>query len=431
MGMPAEKEPVFRRYDPKQTLILPPDLNEWLPPNHLARIVAQVVDNDLDLAPLVASYENEEGGRPAFHPRMLLKVVLYGYCVGVASSRKLEKATYEDVATRWLATDQHPHFTTLARFRQKCLPLMDGLFHQVLELGREVGLVKLGRVALDGTKIKASASKHKSKSYRKIVEEEQDLRAVARRIVREAEEVDTEEDRRYGPENNPYMNPLPSDWKERLKQLREARKAIEERERKKGKPAPEAKTQYNFTDPDSRIVQESGNKGGYVQGYNCQIAVEAKSQVIVMAAVTQENPDQQHMLPMVEELERELGELPAKLLLDAGYFSEAQIRAVEAKGTSVYCPPDPWRVTESSPCPRGRPPLGERFTQLMRRKVRSRRGRGEYRWRKMSVEPVFGQIKQGRGLRQFLLRGKEKVGAEWKLWCLTHNLRKLHVASLG
>src|SRR5579875_661156 len=177
--MPAEKEPVFRRYDPKQTLILPPDLNEWLPPNHLARIVAQVVDDHLDLAPLVASYENEEGGRPAFHPRMLLKVVLYGYCVGVGSSRKLEKATYEDVATRWLATDQHPHFTTLARFRRKCLPLMDDLFHQVLELGREVGLVKLGRVALDGTKIKASASKHKSKSYRKIVEEERDLRAVA------------------------------------------------------------------------------------------------------------------------------------------------------------------------------------------------------------------------------------------------------------
>ena len=149
--MPAEREPVFRRYDPKQTLILRPDPNEWLPPNHLARIVAHVVDNDLDLAPLVASYENEEGVRPAFLMRKLLKVVLYGYCVGVGCSRKLEKATYEDVATRWLATDQHPHFTTLARFRLKCLPLMDGLFHQVLELGREVGLLKLGRVALDGT----------------------------------------------------------------------------------------------------------------------------------------------------------------------------------------------------------------------------------------------------------------------------------------
>lgn len=429
--MPNPDGPVFRRYDPKQTLILPPDLNEWLPPNHLARIVAQVVDEDLDLAPLLASYENEEGGRPAFHPRMLLKVVLYGYCIGVGSSRKLEKATYEDVATRWLATDQHPHFTTLARFRRKCLPLMDGLFHQVLELCRGVGLVKLGRVALDGTKIKANASKHKSKSYRKIVEEEQDLREIARRIVREAEEIDAEEDRLYGPENNPYMNPLPPDWKERLKKLREGRKALEERERKKGKPAPEAKTQYNFTDPDSRIVQESGNKAGYVQGYNAQIAVDAQSQVIVMAAITQENPDNQHLMPMVEELERELGELPAKLLIDAGYFSEAQIRAVEAKGMVVYCPPDPWRVTENSPCPRGRPPLGERFTQFMRRRVRSRRGRAEYRWRKVSVEPVFGQIKQGRGLRQFLLRGKAKVGAEWKLWCLTHNLRKLHAASLA
>jgi transposase len=428
--MPTEKAPRFRKYDPNQTLLLPPDLNEWLPEDHLARIVAQVVDSDLDLRPLLATFENEEGGAPAFHPRMLLKVVLYGYCVGVASSRKLEKATVEDVATRWLAADQHPHFTTLARFRSKCLPLMDGLFHQVLELCREAGLVKLGRVALDGTKIKASASKHKSKSYRRIREEESDLKEVARRILREAEEVDAEEDRLYGPENNPYLHPLPPDWKERLKKLRDARKALEEREKQKGKPVPEAKSQYNFTDPDSRIVQESGNKGGYVQGYNAQLAVDARSQVIVMAAITQENPDNQHLRPMVEELERELGELPAKLLVDAGYFSEAQIRAVEAKGITVYCPPDPWRVTESSPCPRGRPPFAERFTQFMRRRVRSRRGRAEYRWRKVSVEPVFGQMKQGRGLRQFLLRGKAKVGAEWKLWSLTHNLRKLYLARL-
>jgi transposase len=429
--MPAPKKPVFRRYDPNQTLILPPNLDDWLPRNHLARAVARVVDEDLHLGPLFATYENEEGGQPAFHPRMLLKVVLYGYCTGVGSSRRLEKATFEDVATRWLATDQHPHFTTLARFRRRCLPLMDDLFHQVLELCRDLGMVKLGRVALDGTKIKASASKHKSKSYERITKEEQDLRETARRIVREAEEIDAEEDRLYGPENNPYVNPLPEDWEERLKKLREARKALEARERKKGKAVPEAKVQYNFTDPDSRIVQESGNKGGYVQGYNAQIAVDAKSQVIVMAAITQENPDNQHLLPMVEELQRELGELPAKLLFDAGYFNEAQIRAAEARGTSVYCPPDPWRVTESSPCPRGRPPLGERFTQFMRRKVRSRRGRAEYRWRKISVEPVFGQIKQGRGLRQFLLRGKEKVGAEWKLWGLTHNLRKIHSARVG
>lgn len=326
---------------------------------------------------------------------------------------------------------QHPPFTRLARFRRKYLSLVDDLFHQVLELCREVGLVELGRVALDGTKIKASASKHQSKSYRKIVEEERNLRGVARRIVREAEEVDAEEDRLYGPEDNPYMDPLPADWKERLKKLREARKAIEVRERKEGTPTPEAKTRYNFTDPDSRIVQESGNKAGYVQGYNAQIAVDAQSQVIVMAAITQENPDNQHPAPMVEELERELGELPAKLLADAGYFSEAQIRAAEARGTVVHCPPDPWRVTEHAACPRGRPPLGERFTQFMRRRVRNQQGRAEYRWRKVSVEPVFGQIKPGRGSRQFLLRGKAKVGAEWKLGCLTHNLRKLAAANLG
>jgi hypothetical protein len=147
-----------------------------------------------------------------------------------------------------------------------------------------------------------------------------------------------------------------------------------------------------------------------------------------MAAITQTNPDSQHLLPMVKEMERELGQLPPKLLVDAGYFSEAQIRAVEAMGVKVYCPPEPWRVAESAPCARGRPPLGERFTQLMRRRTRSVRGRADYRWRKVSIEPTFGQIKQGRGFRQFLLRGRAKVGAEWKLVCLGHNLRKLHAA---
>src|SRR5580658_3200672 len=426
--MAAEKGPVFRKYDPKQTLLLPPDLNEWLPENHLARIVAQVVDEHLDLQPLLDRYHNEAGGFPAFDPRLQLKVLLYGYCIGVASSRRMEKATYEDVATRWLATDQHPHFTTLARFRRKNLPLMDDLFHQVLELCREAGLVKLGRVALDGTKIKASASKHQSKTYRKIRKEESDLRRIAHDILREAERVDEEEDKLYGPDKNPLLHPLPPDWKERLKQLKEGRKALEERATKKGEAKPQDTAQYNFTDPDSRILQESGNKGGYIQGYNAQAAVDAKSQVIVMAAITQTNPDSQHLLPMVEELERELGELPGKVLVDAGYFSELQIRAVEAMGVKVFCPPEPWRVAESAPCPRGRPPIKERFTQLMRRRTRSVRGRADYRWRKVSIEPTFGQIKQGRGLRQFLLRGVEKVGAEWKLWCLGHNLRKLHAA---
>jgi transposase len=426
--MPTDGGPTFRKYDPKQTLLLPPNLDEWLPKDHLARIVAQVIDEHLDLAPLLASYHNESGGFPAFDPRLQLKVLLYGYCIGVASSRRMEKATYEDLATRWLAADQHPHFTTLARFRRRNLPLMDELFHQVLDLCREAGLVKLGRVALDGTKIKASASKHQSKTYRKIRKEETDLRRIAHDILREAERVDEEEDKLYGPDKNPLLHPLPPDWKERLKKLKEGRKALEERATKKGEAKPQDTAQYNFTDPDSRILQESGNKGGYIQGYNAQAAVDAKSQVIVMAAITQTNPDSQHLLPMVKEMERELGQLPPKLLVDAGYFSEAQIRAVEAMGVKVYCPPEPWRVAESAPCARGRPPLGERFTQLMRRRTRSVRGRADYRWRKVSIEPTFGQIKQGRGFRQFLLRGRAKVGAEWKLVCLGHNLRKLHAA---
>ena len=428
--MPTSKSPSFRKYDPNQTVLLPPNLDEWLPEDHLARVVAEVVDH-LDLEPLLATYRNAEGGFPAFDPRLQLKVLLYGYSVGVVSSRRLEKATFEDLAVRWLAADQHPHFTTLARFRQRNLPLMDGLFHQVLLQCRAAGLVKLGRVALDGTKMKANASKHRSKSYARLREEEDELRRVAKEIFEEARRTDEEEERLYGADKNPLLHPAPPDWKERLKKAREARKALEEREKKKGKPTPETTSQYNFTDPDSRIVQDSGNKRAFVQGYNAQAAVDTGSQVIVMAAITQESPDQQHLAPMVEELERELGELPPKLLADAGYFSEAQIHAVEAKGVTVYCPPDSWRVTEGNPCPRGRPPKDEGIRARFRRRVRSWRGRQEYRWRKVSVEPVFGQIKQGRGLRQFLLRGKERVEAEWKLMCLTHNVRKLHRASVG
>ncbi len=426
--MPTPKKPVFRKYDPHQTLILPPDLNDWLPEEHVARVVADVVDEHLDLEPLLATYQNEEGGSPAFDPRLQLKVLLYGYSVGVASSRRLEKATWDDVATRWLAADQHPHFTTLNRFRLRNLKLIDDLFLQVLQLCQAAGLVRLGRVALDGTKIKANASKHKSKTYATVVAKEDELHRQVRRILREAERVDREEDQLYGKDQNPLLNALPPDWKERLKKLRKAREELEDREKKKGKKEPDPKTQYNFTDPDSRIMQDSGNKGAFIQGYNAQAAVDAKSQVIVSTLVAQTNPDSQHLAPMMWEMERTLGTLPNKVLADAGYFSEAQIRQLQARGIDVYCPPEPWRVAETAPCQRGRPPLDERFTAMMRRKVRSRRGRREYRWRKVSVEPVFGQIKQGRGLRQFLLRGFEKVSAEWKLWGLTHNLRKLHVA---
>ena len=373
--MSTSKKPVFRKYDPHQTLILPPDLNDWLPEEHVARVVAHVVDEFLDLEPLIATYQNEEGGSPAFDPRLPLKVLLYGYSVGVPSARRLEKATWDDVATRWLAADQHPHFTTLNRFRLRNLQFIDDLFLQVLKLCQEAGLVRLGRVALDGTKIKASASKHKSRTYEKIEADEEALRRQVRRILREAERVGQEEDELYGKDKNPYMHPLPPDWKERLKRLREARKAVEEREKKKGKKEPDPKTQYNFTDPDSRIMQESGNKGAHIQGYNAQAAVDAKSQVIVSTLLTQGNPNNQHPAPMMGEMERTLGTLPRKVLVDAGYFSEAQIRQLQARGVEVFCPPEPSRVAESAPCQRGRPPLDERFTARMRRKVRSRRGR--------------------------------------------------------
>ena len=364
----------FRRYDPHQTLLLSPNLEEWLPKDHLARFISDLVDHEFDLTPFFESYENEEGGNPAFHPALMLKLWLYGYCVGTVSSRRVARATHEDLAFRYLAADQHPTFTPLARFRERNLANMDRLFLEVLRLCQEANLVGLGRVALDGTKVKASASKHKAMSHGKMLEKEkqldEELRKSIQEFLRKGIEVDAEEDRKFGKDNNPYLNELGEGWKtkkERLEKIRAARKRLEERERAKAKAA--------------------GKEGA---------PIDPKAQIN-----------------------------------DAGYFSEDAIREVEGRSIDVYCPPDNGRTTERGACPRGRPPAEESFVEKMRRKVRSEEGKDHYRHRKFVVEPVFGQIKQGRGLRQFLLRGFGKVQAEWKLWSVTHNLRKLYLARVA
>ncbi|MGI0155335.1 MAG: IS1182 family transposase, partial [Thermoplasmata archaeon] len=386
--MPAEKGPVFRKYDPKQTLLLAPSLDDWLPDVHLARFISELVDHEIDLAPFVEGYENQDGGNPAFHPALMLKIWLYGYCVGTVSSRRVARATYEDVAFRFLAANQHPTFTPLARFRERNLVHMDRLFLDVLRLCQEAGLVGMARLALDGTKVKANASKHKAMSHGKMLEKEQQLDDELRRSIQEylrkGIEIDQEEDRKFGKENNPYLHELPEGWrtaKERLERIRAARKRLEEREKAKAQAAGkddtpiDPKAQINFTDPDSRIMPDGANRGSFVQAYNCQAMVDEKAQIIVAAEVTQDPTDKRQMVPMVNATIRNTEMIPRELDADAGFFGEAAIHEAEERGIDVYCPPDNGRTTERAACARGRPPEDETFVEKMRRKVRSENGR--------------------------------------------------------
>ncbi len=432
----------FRRYDPHQNLLLSPNLNEWLPEGHLARFISELVEKKIDLTPFTQGYDNAAGGNLAFHPALLLKLWLYGYCVGVPSSRKVARATLEDVAFRWLATDQHPTYSTLSRFRERNLANFHTLFLQVLKLCQEADLIGGTRMALDGTKVKANASKHRAMSHGKMLEKEKQLDEELRKSIeeyfRKVAENDAEEDRKFGKGNNPYLgDPTIKSKKDRLERIRKAEEALAERERQKAKAAGreaapiDPKAQYNFTDPESRIMPDGANRGSFVQAYNCQAMVDEKAQIIVAAEATQAPQDQRQLVPMTEMTVAHLGAPPGEIVADAGYFSEEAIRAVEGRGIDVYCPPERGKKAERERCPRGRPPLDETFTQRMKRKVRSERGRAHYGRRKCIVEPAFGQIKQGRGLRQFLTRGIEKVRGEWRLWALTHNLTKLYRAQLG
>ncbi|MFY9716712.1 MAG: IS1182 family transposase [Thermoplasmata archaeon] len=441
MDPPAPKAN-FRRYDPHQNFLLPPSLDDWLPEDHLARFISEFVDQQIDLTVFSRGYDNAEGGNLAFHPALLLKLWLYGYCVGTPTSRKVARATYDDVAFRWLAADQHPTYSTLARFRERNLGNFHALFLRVLKLCQEADLVGGTRMALDGTKVKANASKHRAMSHGKMLEKERQLDEELRKSIeeyfRKVAENDAEEDRRFGKGNNPY-NSIPGvkTAADRREKIRKAIEALEERERQKAKtagrePAPiDPKTQYNFTDPESRIMPDGANRGSFVQAYNCQAMVDEKAQIIVAAEATQAPQDKQQLVPMTELTQQDLGFLPREIVADAGYYSDAAIQAVEHLGMMVYCPPEPGKTAERAACPRGRPPDDETFTQRMRRRVRSVAGRAHYGRRKCIVEPVFGQVKQGRGLRQFLTRGLRKVRGEWHLWALTHNLGKLYRAQVG
>jgi transposase len=442
----------FRPYAPRQAFLLPPSPLEWLPEGHLALFILDVVQQ-LDLSTIYAHYERELRGYPPHDPQMMVALLLYGYCVGVPSSRKIERKTYEDVAFRVIAGGGHPDHSRISDFRRVHLEALANLFVEILRLCQKAGLVKLGSVALDGTKVKANASKHKAMSYERMKKDEQRLRERVSELLAKAEQVDEEEDAVHGKGRS--GDELPEDLrhaKDRRERIRQLMKELEEETKRQqdeeavkdkdeppppptgdslpthkipttadGKPTPKA--QRNFTDPESRIMK-SGD--GYVQAYNCQAMVDDAHQIIVAEAVTNQPPDVEHLVPMIARTVENCGRKPAKLVADAGYFSEANVCETVKWGIDPYIATGRRRHDEQVIAPRGRAPAGLSIKEAMARKLATKSGSAIYSRRKVIVEPVFGQVKEARGFRRFLLRGLQKVRGEWSLIALTHNLLKLH-----
>jgi len=445
-----------------QTLLFPPSLHDWLPEGHLARFLLDVV-SALDLSAIYTSYQEKDGrGQAAYAPEMMLRLLLYGYARGVYSSRKIQTRTFEDVAFRYLSGDQHPDHATIAEFRKRHLEALSGLFTQALLLCWEAGLVKLGHVSIDGTKIKANASKHKAMSYKRMNETEARLKQEIDALLAAAEKTDAEEDAQYGKDRHGEELPAEFERREsRLQKIGEAKAALQqeakekaaqqraeaeqklaeraEQERRTGKKKgvrkpelpdpgqakPDDTAQRNFTDPESRIMPDGANKGSFLQGYNAQIAVDSASQVIVAAEVTQETNDKKQLLPMIALIAANLKQKPEKVSADTGYFSEANVTDEQVKDVDLYVATGRDKhggAVETSGDP---PPPGASPKEAMREKLRTEAGRTVYKMRKAIVEPVFGQIKEQRGFRRFSLRGKDNVSREWKLVCAVSNLLKL------
>jgi transposase len=403
----------------------------------------------MNLQPILQPYQSEERGQPPYHPIMLTTLLLYGYATGTFSSRRLMARCETDAAFRVIVGEDIPDFRTISDFRKRHLTALEGLFVEVLKLCAKAGLVRVGRIALDGSKVKANASRHKAMSYDYMLKEEKRLKKEVKALLAEAEEADQGEDQTYGQHRR--GEELPEELarrQSRLKKIREAKAALEadareqartveaERQRE-GKPPsghdpeqakPEPKAQYNFTDPESKIMKVS-NKG-WDQCLNAQIAVN-EHQIIVAADVTDETNDKKQVQPMIEQTQHNaaaagVAEKVKEMVADSGFYSEANVEYLEGKEIDPYIATERLKHHEKiEAAPRGRCPQGMTAKQRMARKLRTKRGRERYARRKGMVEPVFGQVKHGRGFRQFLLRGKKKMRSEWRLVGLTHNLLKL------
>jgi len=451
----------FRGWKIDEVQLLPASVQDYVPSGHLSRLIVSVVRESLDLSAIEASYASGLG-QPPFDPRLMTALLLHGYASGLYSSRRLARASVERADFMMIVAGDPPDFRTISEFRRRHLEALAGLFVQVLRLAEVAGLVKLGHVALDGTKIKANASKHKAMSYERMKKREAELKAEVDRWLEAAEAADAEEDKLYGGKRGDELPAWVSDKQKRLEKIRQAKAELEAQARaaaeaegkaraaaedkrkaeggkktgasaslKAGKPAtppkaePDGKAQRNFTDPESRILK---TRDGYIQGYNAQAAVDGEDQVIVAHTLTNSSSDQAQLAPLLDRTRANLGRNPDEVSADAGYCSAANLRTVERRRIDGYIATGRQKHgTRSATAKRPLAPgslIAKMSTKLKRAGYRSR-----YRLRKQIVEPVFGQIKQAPGFRQFLLRGIVKVSAEWALICTAHNLVKLAKAA--
>jgi transposase len=446
---------------------MPPSLDDWLPQGHLARFVAELVDEVLDLSAIYASYAQLRG-YPPYDPRLMVRLLVYGYATGVRSSRAIERKCVDDVGFRFLAADQHPDFRSIARFRREHLEALAGLFLQSLRLAHKLGMVKMGRVALDGTKLAANASRHKAMSYDRLVAKEEQveaevaaLEAVVAGLLADAEAVDAAEDAQFGPDGKDVDLPAELDRREkRLARLQAARAQIEaeaaakaraeaqDKQRRRqdrtgaadadkvteagqaaaAKARPKPTAQANFTDPESRIMKMG--TGAFAQAYNAQAVVDEANQIITAADVSDCASDVVSFTDMLDQSAANIGVHPEQAVVDAGYCSDANLQAAAARqvahGTETLMAtgrlPHDERV---APAPRGRIPTNATARQRMARKLRTKPGRAAYARRKAIVEPVFGQIMTVQNGRRLLLRGIEGARGEWRLLSACHNLLKI------
>jgi len=426
-------------------MLLPPSVQDFVPEDHLSRFVVSLVRESLDLRAIYAAYRGEKG-QPPYDPSMMVALLLYSYAVGIYASRRIARACAERADFMMIVALDAPDFRTISEFRRQHLEALSALFVQVLRLAQEAGLVKLGHVALDGTKIKANASKHKAMSYQRMTAREKELEAEVRRWFETAAAQDAADDRALGKDKR--GDELPAwvkDKEKRLAKIREAKAALEAEakaaaeakareaaaeaqrqaagRKKPGKKAappremPDDKAQRNFTDPHSRILK---TKDGFVQGYNAQAAVDGHAHIILAQALTPSQSDQDQLVVLVDAIEDSLGRRPKETSADAGYCSEANLAELDARGIAAYI-----AVARSKHAAQAKRMINGPLTQAMQRKLKRAGRRSRYRLRKQIVEPVFGQIKHARGFRQFLLRGIQKVKAEWAMICTAHNILKL------
>src|SRR6187399_450930 len=439
----------FRRWKIDEAQLLPPSVQDYVPKDHLSRLILALVREELDLCAINGSYTSGLG-QPPFDPRMMTALLLHGYASGIYSSRRIAKAAVERADFMMIVAGDPPDFRTISEFRRRHLKALAALFVQVLQLAEKAGLVKLGHVALDGTKIKSNASKHKAMSYARMKKREAELKAEVDRWLKAAEAADAEEDRLHGSKRGDEMPDWVADKQKRLEKIRaakaeleaEAKAAAEEEMRrrekaederkaqgrkKKGKtPAPpkmepDGKTQRNFTDPESRILK---TKDGYIQGYNAQAAVDGAHQIIVAQTLTSSSSDQAQLAPLLDGIRANLGTNPDEVSADAGYCSAANLRTIKRRRIEGYIATGRQKHGTTSATTKKASRAGSLIAR-MSSKLKRAGYRSRYRLRKQIVEPVFGQIKQARGFRQFLLRGIDKVKAEWAMICTAHNLLKL------